>query len=95
MHGLDVYRQTVLDLLHIFDPEGIELRSRYGLRRREYHVLGPNFLWHMDGYNKLILFGFSIHGGIDGFSRKILWLELVTTNKNPTVIAYYFFKTIQ
>ena len=27
---------------------------------------GPNFLWHIDGNDKLITYGFAIHGCIDG-----------------------------
>ena len=29
-------------------------------------VQGPNFCWHLDGYDKLSPFGFHIHGCIDG-----------------------------
>ena len=27
---------------------------------------GPNFIWHLDGYDKLSAYGFCIHGCIDG-----------------------------
>jgi hypothetical protein len=27
---------------------------------------GPNFVWHLDGYDKLKPYGFAIHGCIDG-----------------------------
>ena len=27
---------------------------------------GPNYLWHMDSYDKLKPYGISIHGCIDG-----------------------------
>ena len=46
----------------------------------------------MDGNDKLIPFGFYVHGYIDGFSRKIIWLHVANTNKDPAVIAYYFLK---
>lgn len=29
---------------------------------------GPNFCWHMDGYDKLKPFGFAVHGCIDGLA---------------------------
>jgi hypothetical protein len=29
-------------------------------------------------------FGFPIHGAIDGFSRKVLWLEICRSNNSPT-----------
>ena len=35
-------------------------------------------------------YGLAIHGAIDGYSRRILWLEVGTTNKDPKVTAQYF-----
>jgi hypothetical protein len=35
-------------------------------------------------------FGFCVHGGIDGFSRRILWLEVASTNNDPYVVGRYF-----
>ena len=32
---------------------------------------------HIDGNHKLIRWGFVIHGGIDGFSRKIMYLRSI------------------
>ena len=40
-------------------------------------------------YDKLKPFGFCIHGAIDGFSRRILWLDVGSTDNNP-VICHYF-----
>ena len=31
--------------------------------------------WYIDGQDKLKQFGFSLHGYIDGFSRRLIWLE--------------------
>ncbi|CAC5426268.1 unnamed protein product [Mytilus coruscus] len=56
---------------------------------------GPNYIWHMDGYDKLKPYGICIHGCIDGFSRNIMWLEADTTNKDPYVIAGYFIDTVR
>ena len=76
--------------MKIFDPEGVKHRLRHRLRRRVYRSKGPNYLWHIDGYDKLKPFGFCIHGAIDGFSRRILWLEVASTNSDPKVIAQYY-----
>lgn len=95
LYGLDVYRETVLDLLRVLDPEGIELRAKYKLHTRQYRVPGPNFAWHTDGYDKLKPYGFCIHSGVDGWSRKVLWLEVATTNNKPEVIAYYFLTAVK
>ena len=77
------------------DPEGVQLRKRRRLRRRKYTSPGPNFVWHIDGHNKLKPHGFSIHSGIDGFSRQVLWLELSTSNKMTEVIEKYYLDAVQ
>lgn len=89
-YGLVLSRETVRTALASLDPEGVSLRSRHKLKRRQYFAKGPNFVWHLDGYDKLKPFGFCIHGAIDGFSRRIMWLEVGHTNNNPRTIASYF-----
>ena len=39
-------------------------------------------------------YGFAIHRAIDGFSRKIIWLNVSSSNNNPAYIAYYFIQSI-
>lgn len=90
-----VKRGTVSHLLSIIDPGGVEGRKRRRLHRRIYKVPGPNFMIHIDGHDKLKTYGFSIHGATDGYSRKVLWLKVADTNKNPKVTAKYFLQTIK
>ena len=71
------------------------MRKAHRLKRRTYHCLGPNDTWHIDGYDKLKPFGFPLHGAIDGFSRKILWLEVTRSNNSPDNIATYFLSTVK
>ncbi|KAH0567784.1 hypothetical protein KQX54_013739 [Cotesia glomerata] len=94
-YNLQVKRDTVYELLKIIDPDGLANRFDNKLRRRQYVSPGPNFIWHLDGYDKLKKFGFAIHGCIDGFSRTVLWLEVATTNNDPAVTAHYFLKTVK
>ena len=82
-----VDRETVRIIMKSLDPEGVTLRSGHKLRRRTYRSQGPNFIWHIDGYDKLKPFGFAIHGAIDGYSRKILWLRVLPSNNNPKIIG--------
>ena len=89
-YGLVTTREVVRHVLRIFDPEGVEYRSRHRLRRRLYRCKGPNYLWHIDGYDKLKPYGFCIHGAIDGFSRRIVWLEVASSNNDPRIISQYF-----
>ena len=52
-------------------------------------------MWHIDGCNKLKPYGFSVHGCIDGFSRRIIRLETGPSNKDPEIIASYFISTVK
>ena len=40
-------------------------------------------------------FGFPIHGAVDGYSRKVLWLEVVRSNNSPHTPARLFFDTVK
>lgn len=57
------------------DPWGVD-RAMRRVTRRKYSVPCPNALWHIDGNHKLINWKFVIHGGIDGFSRLIVFLRV-------------------
>ncbi|KAK2554872.1 hypothetical protein P5673_023534 [Acropora cervicornis] len=69
--------------------------SLLSLRRRQYHSKGPNYIWHIDGYDKLKPYGFCVHGAIDGYSRRIMWLEVGRSNNNPRLIASYFLDCVK
>ena len=95
VHGISSDKETVRELLRILDPEGVELRSRHRLQRRKYKTAGPNHLWHIDGFDKLKPFGFCIHGAIDGYSRRVMWVEVGPTNSDPFVIARYYLDCVR
>ena len=85
---------TVQTLLRELDPEGSRLRRIRRLKRREYLNPGSNYWWHADGYDKLKPYGFPVHGCIDGFSRRILWLKLTKSNNDPRIIGDFFLNAI-
>ncbi|XP_078360565.1 uncharacterized protein LOC144644881 [Oculina patagonica] len=94
-YGLVVSREAVRHALKLLDPDGVERRSQHKLKRRAYSAKGPNFIWHLDGYDKLKPFGLCIHGAIDGYSRRILWLEVAQSNNNPRIVARYFLDCVK
>lgn len=55
-----------MEQMRTLDPEGVSARLRHRLTRRVYVNKGPNYLIHIDGYDKLKRYGFPIHGAIDG-----------------------------
>ncbi|XP_048854383.1 uncharacterized protein LOC125722239 isoform X3 [Brienomyrus brachyistius] len=85
-HLLQIFR--VQESLRRVDPEGTELRALANrtLYRRQYSVPAPNCMWHIDGNHKLIRWRFIIHGGIDGFSRLVVYLTADTNNRADTVL---------
>jgi len=75
------HRSTVQMMMAVLDSQGAKRRRRRQLKRRVYqnkvregsyifilvsHKQGPDFVWHLDGYDKLKPYGFAIHGCIDG-----------------------------
>ena len=94
-YHVKVPRRVVQRLLREIDPEGSNERRSHRLKRREYNNPGPNFCWHADGYDKLKPHGFPIHGCIDGFSRRVLWLVVCKSNNDPKIISKYFLCCIQ
>ena len=76
MEGIRIPRKFVQMFLQEIDPAGCERRRQHSIRGRQYINPGPDFTRHIDGYDKLKSWGFPIHGAIDGYSRKILWLKV-------------------
>ena len=93
-NDLQARRDTVMKSLRIIDPEGIECRKRRRLKRRRYGTPGPNFLWHVDGWDKLAPFDIFTHGAVVGFSLRILWLEVDSMNENPSFIAFRYLNAV-
>ncbi|KAJ8245053.1 hypothetical protein GJAV_G00276110 [Gymnothorax javanicus] len=88
-------KEDVRLILSELDPVSSRVAQSRRLRRRQYFSEGPNFIWHMDSYDKLKPYGICINGCIDGFSRKIIWLKAAQTNSDPHVIGGYFVKAIE
>ena len=93
--GLNTDRESVRIALKCLHPDGVKARTPHRFRRRIYVSSGPNFTWHIDGYDKLKPYGLAIHGALDGYSRKLLWLEVSATKNNPKVVSSFFLNTVK
>ena len=82
--GLHIQRAKVRETLREVDPEGVEARRQRALRRREYSVPCPLYLWHVDGNHKLIRYRIVIHVGIDGYSRTVVFIDANDNNRSTT-----------
>ena len=87
--GIRISRARLRASIHRIDPLGVVARGRRIIRRRVYSTPFPNHVWHIDSNHKLIRWRLVIHGAIDGFSRKILYLICANNNKASTVVSYF------
>ncbi|XP_005735923.1 uncharacterized protein LOC102216242, partial [Pundamilia nyererei] len=77
--------------MHRVDTAGVVSRmfSLGCIARRAYSVPGPQSLMHIDTNHKLIRYNIVIFGGIDGFSRKIMYLGAASNNLASTTLAFF------
>ena len=87
--GIIVPRARLQASIHRVDPENTALRRSIAIRRRVYHVEGPNALWHIDTHHKLIRWKLVTHGSIDGYSRSILYLHCANNNRASTALSAF------
>ena len=87
--GVIVPRAKLRASIHRVDPENTAIRRSVAIRHRIYHVAGPNSLWHLDCNHKLIRWHMVIHGGIDGFSRTVVFLQCSDNNRASTVFSAF------
>ncbi|XP_076830132.1 uncharacterized protein LOC143476036 [Brachyhypopomus gauderio] len=89
--GHRIQWKRVFSCMHRVDPVGVLSRmTRMGcVARRTYSVQGPLHLVHIHTNHKLIRYGLVIFGGIDGFSRKIMYLSAANNNKASTALAFF------
>jgi len=74
--GVKVQRNRARQSLLRIDGLGQVLRKQT-LKRRVYQSARPNAFWHIDGYHKLIQWGFVIHGIVDGFDRIVCFKYVI------------------
>ncbi|XP_033941724.1 uncharacterized protein [Pseudochaenichthys georgianus] len=89
--GLRVQYDRVRASLHRVDTIGVISRmNNLGcIVRRTYSVPSPQSLMHIDTNHKLIRYNIVIFGGIDGFSRKIMYLGAASNNLASTNLAFF------
>ena len=87
--GLLIQRRRIRESMARVDPQNTVLRWGITVSRRVYSVPWPNSLWHLDGHHSLIRWKLVVHGCIDGFSRRILYLMCSSNNLAETVLQLF------
>jgi hypothetical protein len=78
------------------DPAGLERRTKDLHRQRgEYITPGPNFIWSIDGHDKLSHWGFQIYAGIDAKSRYVLWDYCGVSNRTAVSVGAQFLEVLR
>ena len=77
------------------DPANTALRWGIVVSRRQDLVPWPNGLWYLDGHHSHIRWGLVIHGCIDGFSRRIMFLRCSINNNLSQTLPEPFLKAIE
>ena len=87
--GIIVQRARIRASIHRVDPLNTALRRSVTIRRRVYHVEGPNCVWHVDTNHKMIRWRIVVHGGIDGYSRTLVFLHCADNNRALTNLSFF------
>lgn len=88
-HKINIQEQRIRRSMKRADPLGVAYRWARSIHRRKYSVPYPNALWHIDSYHALIRWKLIIHGGIDGYSRLIVYLKCSSNNRSDTVFGCF------
>lgn len=70
-------RDTVMNVLRVVDPHGVEMRRRRRINRRVYSSLGPNHVWYVDG---CVLQTYKIYLSVHGYKIYSLHQNMNTCN---------------
>ena len=87
--GLRIQRQRIRDSISRVDPIGNFDRWAAVIPCLVYSIPDPNYLWHMDGNLKLVMYGVVLHAAIDGYSRYIIYIEVNVNNRAPIVLEAF------
>lgn len=87
----DLGRDDIYSALAEVDPEGIARRDSQKNRKiQEAVVPGPDFIWCVDGHDKLSDFGIQIYAACDAYSRHIIWMYVGISNRTVYSCTHQF-----
>ena len=92
-YGVNVPRRRVRESLLRVSPRGVQQHRTTTISRRTYSVPSSNALWHIDGQHSLVRWRIVIHGEIDGYSQKVVYLHSSSNNRASTVLELFLHAT--
>ena len=94
--GVLVSQNRLYDFYRTVFPDEVQKRREGNFKHRtNFTVPGPNFLWSLDGYDKLKQFGFQIYACIDAYSRCVIWFYIGRSATTALCTLKQFLRTVQ
>ncbi len=85
----------MFSIVRRFDTEGLARRTADLNRKKgEYIVPGPDFIWSIDGHDKLSPYGFQIYACIDAYSRCLLWIYVGSSNRTAQSVLRQYLQVV-
>src|SRR5947199_1830936 len=87
----------VANALKLLNPEGVASRTP-GLRKKRlenYITAGPDYLWCLDGHDKLAQYGIEIYAAVDAYSRKIIWFYCGSSNRTQLSVLNQYLRAVK
>ena len=92
---LIVRRESLFAMLRAMNPDAIRLRMmRMQQKKGEYIVPGPDWIWSIDGHDKLSPFGIEIYACIDAYSRNIIWVYVGISNRTSHSVVQQYVQVV-
>jgi len=89
-------RNRLFQIYRTINPAAVDRRKRDLQRHKgEYIVPGPNYIWSIDGYDKLKPYGVEIYACIDSYARYIVWVYVGISNATGVSCCTQFLDTIE
>ena len=93
---INIFSDTIYSFVKQLDPEGILQRTKDAQQSRgEYIVPGPDYIWSIDGYDKLATWGIQIYAAINAYSHNINWIYVGVTNRTTYSVLAQYLKTVK
>ena len=96
IYKANIYRDSLFSIVKQLDLIRLERRTKDLNRKKgEYIVPSPDFIWSIDGHDKLSQWGFQIYACIDAYSRNIIQIYIGISNRTAQSILYQYLLTIR
>jgi len=95
-HNLLVNRRTVSGVMNLLDPgRAFNRNNGAPYARQLIYCPGPGYIWSIDGHDSLGTYNIFIHGCVDQYSRKIMWLTAATRNRDQAMVVNLFLSAVE